>query len=230
MEAMRAMLRWIAAPRVAGRLAALLLLLVALGVAAATVGVPDLAALRSWIAARGSLAPLTFAVIYALAVPAPVPKNVLSTAAGLSFGIPLGAAVVVAGGTAGALLAFVIARWLGREAIADLTRGRLRQVDQTVERHGMAAAVAVRLTPVLPFTLLNYACGVTSMRLRHYLTGTAIGITPGSTAFVALGSIGGELSPWVPVAASGILAVVTLAVGAGRVALRQRQQPPHTPR
>ncbi|HEY6795793.1 MAG TPA: TVP38/TMEM64 family protein [Kineosporiaceae bacterium] len=223
---MRRLLRRSADPRVGVRLAALVVLIVALAVVGATIGVPDLGTVRSWIAARGPLAPVAFGAVYALAVPAPVPKSVLSTAAGLAFGIPLGALVVVAGGTAGALLAFLVGRWLGRDAVAALTRGRLRQVDDLVQRHPVAAALVVRLVPALPFTMLNYACGVTAMRARHFTLGTAIGITPGTTAFVALGSIGGQLSPWIPVSASAVLAALTLGTGVARHrTVRRRDQP-----
>jgi uncharacterized membrane protein YdjX (TVP38/TMEM64 family) len=83
-----------------------------------------------------------------------------------------------------------------------------------IERHGILAALVVRLVPVLPFTLLNYACGVTAMRFRHYTLGTAVGLVPGSTAVVALGSVGGEISPWVPALVSIGLGVVTLIIGA----------------
>jgi uncharacterized membrane protein YdjX (TVP38/TMEM64 family) len=196
------------------RLLVLVALLAALGVAAAVVDVPDLATVRARIDALGPLAPLVFTIGYALVVPAPFPKSVLSTAAGLAFGIPLGATVVVLGGTAGAVLAFGLARWLGRDAVARLTDDRVRRVDAAVERHGVAAALVVRFVPILPFTLLNYACGVTAMRLRHYALGTAVGMVPGSTAMVALGSVGGGVSLWVPALASVGLGLVTLGVGA----------------
>jgi uncharacterized membrane protein YdjX (TVP38/TMEM64 family) len=80
-------------------------------------------------------------------------------------------------------------------------------------RHGVLAALVVRFVPVLPFTLLNYACGVTAMRLRHYVLGTAIGLLPGTSAVVALGSRGAQLSLWVPALASVGLGLASLAAG-----------------
>ena len=198
----------------------LVVLLAGLAAAATLVDVPDLQTVRAWIAGLGPGAPVLFTLGYALVVPAPLPKSVLSTAAGLAFGIPLGVVVVVVGGTAGAVLAFGLGRRLGRDAVARLARGRLDRVDAALERHGTAAALAVRLVPVLPFTVLNYACGVTAMRLRHYTVGTAIGIVPGSAALVVLGSLGARLSLWVPVLISLGLAAVTLAVTTVRLARR----------
>jgi len=206
---------WTATPGVRWRLGAVALLVGALVVVAVTVRLPDLAHVQAWIATLGPAAPAAFALAYALAVPAPLPKSVLNTAAGVAFGIPLGASVVIVGTTAGATLSFLIARWLGRDVVASWTGGRIERVDALVARRGLLAALAVRWVPVLPFTVLNYACGVTSMRLRHYALGTAVGVIPGSTAWVALGSLGGNVSPWLPVGISVGLAIATLLAGAG---------------
>jgi len=205
-----------------GRVVALAVLLAALVAVAIALPAPDLVRVRAWTAALGAPAPLLFGLLYAVAVPAPVPKSVLTTAAGLVFGIPLGATVVVAGGTAGAIGAFLLARFLGRDAVAGLAHGRLDRVDALVERHGMLAALVVRWVPVLPFTILNYACGVTAMRLRHYALGTVIGLVPGSTFWVAVGSLGGEVSPWLPTGVSLGAAAVTLLTGAGLARRRAR--------
>lgn len=198
---------------VAVRVGLLVVVLAVLVVAAVTVELPDVAVLRDWIISLGPLAPVVFVAGYALVVPAPIPKSVLSTVAGVAFGIPLGASLVVAGATAGAVLAFLIARILGRDAVEAMARGRLDRVDDVIERHGVLAAVVVRFVPVLPFTLLNYACGVTSMRLTHYALGTAVGVVPGTIAIVALGSAGAQVSLWVPAVASVSLGLLSLMGG-----------------
>jgi uncharacterized membrane protein YdjX (TVP38/TMEM64 family) len=149
---------------------------------------------------------------------------VLSVAAGLAFGVPVGVLVVVVGGTAGAVLAFLLGRLLGRDVVVRYSRGHVEQVDRMIERHGAAAALGVRLVPVLPFTVLNYACGVTAMRVRHYAVGTVVGIVPGSVAWVAFGTLAGGISPWRAAAGSVALGLVTLA--AGMVwRYRRRQRP-----
>jgi uncharacterized membrane protein YdjX (TVP38/TMEM64 family) len=194
------------------RLALLALLLVGFTVLAGTVRLPELDRLRAWTTGFGALAPATFAAAYALAVPTPLPKSVLNAAAGLIFGIPVGVVVVVVGGTCGAVLSFLLARWLGRDAVAAMTRGQVERVDAAIERHGVFAALIVRFIPLLPFTMLNYACGVTAMRLGHYTLGTFLALVPGSSVWVIVGSLGGRVSPWLPAAVSVGLAVIMLMV------------------
>jgi uncharacterized membrane protein YdjX (TVP38/TMEM64 family) len=194
----------------AGLLVAVLVALVAVAV---TVELPDVAALRAWILAVGPLAPLTFVVGYALIVPLPVPKSVLTTLAGVAFGVRLGIPLAVAGATAGATLAFGIARVVGRDAVNRLARGHLDRVDAVVERRGMLAALIVRVVPILPFTVLNYACGVTAMRLRHYVLGTALGVIPGLSVMVTLASTGARISLWVPLLVTATMALLSLGGG-----------------
>ncbi|MDQ1286778.1 MAG: hypothetical protein QG622_343 [Actinomycetota bacterium] len=197
----------------APRTALLVGLLLALGVAALTVDVPDVGVVRDQITAAGPLAPILFVAAYAVVVPAPFPKSVLSAAAGVAFGLPLGAALVLAGATTGAALAFGLARALGRDAVNRMAAGRLDRVDDVIERHGVLAALVIRFIPVMPFTVLNYACGVTVMRLRHFVAGTLVGIAPGTTVHVALGSMGAQVSLWVPVGVSVGLGLVSLLIG-----------------
>jgi uncharacterized membrane protein YdjX (TVP38/TMEM64 family) len=196
------------------RVVTLVTLLLALGVAAWTVDVPDVATLQYRIRSTGAAAPLVFVAAYAALVPAPLPKSVLSTAAGMAFGLPLGLALVLAGATSGAVIAFGIARLLGRDVVSRMAGGTLGRVDDVVERHGVTAALVIRFVPVMPFTVLNYACGVSAMRLSHYALGTAVGIAPSSTALVVLGSAGARVSLWVPASASVTLGLASLGAGA----------------
>ncbi|HEX2807532.1 MAG TPA: TVP38/TMEM64 family protein [Kineosporiaceae bacterium] len=202
------------------RVAVLAVVLIALGVAALLVDVPGLGELRGWIDSLGPLAAVSFVLIYAAAVLLPVPKSVLTAAAGLAFGIPLGIALVLTAATAGAIGAFGLARLLGRDAFSRLADGHLDRLEALLDRHGMLAALVVRLIPVMPFTPLNYACGVTTMRLRHYVVGTALGLVPGTSLLVALGSVGTRLSPWVLIGISAGLA--TLSIGSGYLRYRHR--------
>jgi uncharacterized membrane protein YdjX (TVP38/TMEM64 family) len=188
-------------------------LLVALGVLALLVDLPGLADLKARIVSLGSLAPTAFVLIYAVTVLLPVPKSVLSAAAGLAFGVPLGISLVLIAATTGAVGAFVVARLLGRDAVARIGQGRLDRLDALLERHGMLTALLVRLIPVMPFTPLNYACGVTAMRLPHYALGTLIGLVPGTCLLVVVGSQGARLSPWALVGASTGLALLATLSG-----------------
>ena len=94
------------------------------------------------------------------------------------------------------------------------------RLDAQVARHGVAAIVIVRLIPVIPFTVINYAAGLTAVRFRPYLVGTAIGIVPGTVAYVALGAYGTQPASWEFAAAVGAFLVLTLV---GVVAARRHR-------
>lgn len=196
------------------------LLLFLVGLAAVAVLVfppPPLEEIRNYFAATGWWGPMVFIVAYAALTLAPIPKNVLSVAAGLVFGLGGGIAVVYAGAMLGSVAAFWLGRWLGREAVEKFTGTRVEKVDQLLQRRGLATMIGLRLVPVLPFTAINYAAGLTSLGWWPYVLGTAIGILPGTASFVALGSFG--LTPgWQLNLALGVLGLLTLAglVVAGR--------------
>lgn len=77
---------------------------------------------------------------------------------------------------------------MGRDAVERLTGTRLERVDQLLARRGLLAVLAVRLVPLVPFTAINYAAGLSTGRRRDYAWGTAVGIIPGTLSYVALGS------------------------------------------
>ena len=173
--------------------------------AAARWPVTDVQAVRDGPLGSGPWAPLLFAVAYAAATLAPVPKNVLSAAAGVLFGFALGALVVWCAALAGAAAAFWLGRALGREAVQRLARGHLRRVDALLARHGRVAVLVLRLVPVVPFTALNYGSGLSGLRFRDYLLATGAGIVPGTLAYVALGAFGTD-----PTSPAFLVAVATL--------------------
>lgn len=192
------------------RLGSLLLLVAAAAVAVLVFPLPPVEEVRSYFGGTGWWGPAAFILAYAALTLAPVPKNVLSIAAGLVFGLGGGIAVVYSGAMLGSAAAFWLGRWLGREAVEKFTGTRVEKVDRLLRRRGMAAMIGVRLVPVLPFTAINYAAGLTSLGWWHYVFGTAIGILPGTVSFVALGAFG--LKPgWQLDLALGALGVLTLA-------------------
>lgn len=207
------------------RFAALFALLVAGGVVAVWVGVPDAEELRKQIAGVGPSAPVLFIVLYALVTLLPLPKNVLAGLAGVLFGLALGVVVVVVAALVGAAAAFALSRVLGREVVERITGGRVARVDALLHRRGMLAVIVVRLVPVLPFTVINYAAGLTSVRTRDYAFGTALGILPGTVSFVALGAYGTSPGSWPFLVSAAALALLT--AGGFLVARRSRQRPRH---
>lgn len=203
----------------------LLVLLVAAGTAVVLMlGVPSVEQLRVRVDSAGWAAPAAFVALYALITLTPAPATVLSVAAGVLFGVAGGLGVVMAGALLSATGAFALARLLGRDAVAGVDSDRLRRLDTMLARRGLLAVIGVRLVPLLPFTALNYACGLAGVRTRDYLLGTAVGILPGAAAYVTVGAYGTE-----PGSAPFLVAVgglVLLATGGVVVARRRRAPAP----
>lgn len=178
------------------RLLALVAILAAAGVTATVVGLPDAQQIRVRSTAAGPAAPVLFGLLYAMVTLLPLPKNVFAALAGVLFGLLLGVVVVLLAALLGAAAAFALSRVLGRDAVERITGARVARVDALLNRRGIPAVIAVRLVPVLPFTAINYAAGLTSVRTRDYAIGTAVGIVPGTVSFVALGTFGTTPGSW----------------------------------
>jgi len=147
------------------------------------------------VGGAGVTASLVFVGIYVVATIAMIPGSLLTLAAGALFGILRGTILVFIGATVGASLAFLISRHLARPIVARrLGRDRrFDRIDAVVEREGARLVLLMRLTPVLPFNLLNYALGATRIRFRDYLL-ASIGMLPGTVLYVYSGSVIGEIT------------------------------------
>jgi uncharacterized membrane protein YdjX (TVP38/TMEM64 family) len=177
------------------------------------------AAFVQWVDGRGPLAPIVFIVGYAVATVAFVPGSVLTLAAGAVFGIVQGVAYVFAGAVLGSTAAFLIGRYLARHRVERRIRGdrRFEALDRNIGRQGLKLVVLLRLTPVMPYNLLNYALGLSSVRVVHYVIG-ALGMLPGTLLYVYSGRVAGEIATAVggePVARGiGYHAVLVLGLAA----------------
>ena len=186
------------------RLGALVAVLLAVFVVEQLRGWDDVRLLREQVDAAGPWGAAVFVAGYAVLCLLPAPKALLTALGGVLFGLWLGALLSWIAALTGAAAAFGLGRVLGRDAVDRLTRGRLERADQLLAHHGFGAVLAARLTPVLPFTVINYAAGLTGVQWRHYVLGSALGMVPGSLAYAALGAWGAD--PW------GIFAGVAVLV------------------
>jgi len=152
----------------------------------------DVAALERWIQDAGIWAPLLFMAVYAVAAVLFLPGTLLTLAGGALFGPVLGTFYNLTGATIGATLAFLIARYLVSDWVAERTGGRLKQLINGVEGEGWRFVAFTRLVPLFPFNLLNYALGLTRIKLSHYLLATYICMLPASIAYSYLGYAGRE--------------------------------------
>lgn len=155
----------------------------------------QLLAVLNWIDQLGVIAPLAFIGLYIVITVALVPASVVTLGAGVVFGLFKGTALVFVGAMLGAIAAFGIGRYLARDWVARRlsTTPRFQTIDQAIGQQGRRIVLLLRLSPVFPFTLLNYALGLTTVSLRDYAVGT-LGILPGTLLYVYLGSLAGDLA------------------------------------
>jgi uncharacterized membrane protein YdjX (TVP38/TMEM64 family)/rhodanese-related sulfurtransferase len=152
----------------------------------------DAAMLQAWVRDAGVLAPVVFMLIYALATVLFLPGSVLTLVGGALFGPLLGTFYNLTGATLGAALAFLVSRYLASNWVAAKAGGRVKQLINGVEGEGWRFVAFVRLVPLFPFNLLNYALGLTKIRFVHYLIATYIFMLPGAVAYTWIGYAGRE--------------------------------------
>lgn len=169
-----------------------LALLSLVGVALALRGRFDAAALQAWVASAGAAGPVVFIAIYAVATVLFLPGAVITLAGGALFGPVWGTLWNLSGATLGALLAFLIARHLGADWVARRAGPRLRSLNEGVSAEGWRFVAFVRLVPLFPFNLLNYALGLTRIPLLAYALASAVFMLPGALAYNWLGYAGRE--------------------------------------
>lgn len=167
---------------------------------------------RGLVDRAGPVGPVLFVATYAVLVALLVPGSPLTVAAGVLFGPWGGTALVVVGATLGATTAFLWGRRLGRDAVEELAGDRSRRVDEWLGERGVVAVLYLRLVPLVPFNLLNPIAGVTGVRLRDFVVGTALGIVPGTFAFAALGGSIDDLTSPTFLGALALLVVLAVIV------------------
>lgn len=152
----------------------------------------DTETLESWVKNAGSAGPLLFMLIYVIGTVFFLPGAVLTLAGGALFGPAFGTFYNLTGATIGAMIAFLAARYLAHGWVEKKTGGRLKQLKQGVEGEGWKFVAFVRLVPLFPFNVLNYALGLTKIKFSHYSIATYIFMLPGAFAYTYLGYVGRE--------------------------------------
>ena len=130
-----------------------------------------------------------FIVVYIVQTVLSLPgAGILSLAAGAVFGVVRGALYVSIGATTGATLAFLVSRYLFRDAIQKKFSSRLETMNRELEHSGFNYLLFLRLVPIFPFFLINLAAGLTKIPLRTFFLGTIIGMIPGNFVFCNAGA------------------------------------------
>lgn len=179
---------------------------------------------RELAATAGPAGPFVFAAFYAAATVLAFPGLPMTVLAGVLFGPAVGSASVIVGATVGATAAFALGRWLARDRVRALLErrlGRLSRLDRWMTGRGFASILLLRLVPVVPFNALNYAAGLSGVRMRDYVPATAIGIVPGVVVYAALGGTVQDPTSPAFLTAVGLFVVLTVTT----VLLRRRFAP-----
>jgi uncharacterized membrane protein YdjX (TVP38/TMEM64 family)/rhodanese-related sulfurtransferase len=188
----------------------------------------DAAALERWVREAGSAGPLLFMAVYALAAVLFLPGSVMTLAGGALFGPVVGTLYSVTGATIGATLAFLVARYLASHWVEQRVGGRLQRLKEGVEDEGWRFVAFVRLVPLFPFNLLNYALGLTRIKLSHYVVASYVCMLPGAVAYTYLGYAGREAvagGDGLVQKALLALALLAIVVFIPRLLTRLRRQP-----
>ncbi|MFQ5656056.1 MAG: TVP38/TMEM64 family protein [Candidatus Methylomirabilales bacterium] len=210
----------------------LLTAILALLVLARVLGLGErLGELRDWIQGLGPWGPVVFVFLYAAAVVAAVPGAALTVAAGALFGSVLGVILVINAATLGASLAFLIARYFARDAIARWLAGneKFQKLDRLTEEHGAVIVAITRLVPLFPFNLLNYGFGLTRVPFWTYVGWSWLCMLPGTILYVVgadaftKGLAEGRI-PWGLVGALVVAALIlTFLVRQARRTLKEKE-------
>ncbi|MEO7273935.1 MAG: TVP38/TMEM64 family protein [Vicinamibacterales bacterium] len=147
--------------------------------------------LVDWIRSAGATGVAAYAAVYIVFTVLLIPGSLLTAGAGLAYGPWLGLLLVSPVSVAAATLSFVLGRtvargWIAKRIAAD---PRFRAVDAAIGQRGFKIVLLLRLSPLFPFNVLNYALGLTDVRLRDFILASFIGMLPGTFLYVYLGSL-----------------------------------------
>lgn len=159
----------------------------------------------------GPLAPIIFIVVSAACSTFFIPGPVLAAASGLLFGVVFGTAVSISAMLLSATLSFGLSRWWAKNAVERLIGPRLKALSAWVGDRGFWAIFYTRLIPGVPYTTVNYAAGITSVRFFPFLLATAIAGSPRSFAYTALGGSFGNFTS--PAAIAAFVTMIVMTIG-----------------
>src|SRR5262249_46977750 len=121
-----------------------------------------------------------------------VPRTLFAVVAGLAFGMWWGLVWAVAGSVLGAVAGFLLARYVNAGLVDASSWERFGPLLARAERGGWRMVALIRLIPVIPHSLSNYAFGLTRLQLGPYALGSLLGQLPLTIAYVDLSAAGGR--------------------------------------
>ena len=143
--------------------------------------------IQAFVLSFGAWAPLVYILAYAQPI-VPLPASVMTITGGLAFGPAWGTLAALVGATGRACSEFLVARLLGRDAVAKLLKGKVATLDEKIGANAFKTVLLIRLIPNLPFDVQNYGLGFSRVKFIPYALASFIGMAPGAFVYVYLGS------------------------------------------
>ncbi len=181
--------------------------------------------LQVWLKQMGIWAPILYIFLYTLGTILILPSTPLNLSGGALFGIWWGTLWTTVAAIVAAVIAFAFTRTIGRDYIAQKLSGRWEVIDAEMHQGGLFYMFAIRLLPLIPYGIVNFAAGLTSIRFRDYLIGTSLGTVPGILPFVMMGAGLQALSRGDILPLMFALTLTGLLVGVATWYRRRRQSP-----
>jgi uncharacterized membrane protein YdjX (TVP38/TMEM64 family) len=144
--------------------------------------------LQLWLQQMGIWAPIIYILVYAIATIFILPSTPLNLSGGAIFGSVWGTVWTSIAAVLAAVLAFGFSRTIGQKFVKQKLAGKWQSLDREMEQGGFFYMFAIRLLPLIPYGMVNFAAGLTSIKFRDYFFGTLLGTVPGILPFVMMGA------------------------------------------
>jgi uncharacterized membrane protein YdjX (TVP38/TMEM64 family) len=144
--------------------------------------------LQLWLQKMGVWAPILYILIYSIATICILPSTPLNLSGGAIFGSVWGTVWTSIAAILAAVLSFLFSRTIGRNFVEQKLAGKWQSIDREMHQGGFFYMFAIRLLPLIPYGIVNFAAGLTSIKFRDYFLGTFLGTVPGILPFVMMGA------------------------------------------
>lgn len=144
--------------------------------------------IRTFVLGFGLYAPIIFILLFAIAPLIFFPDGILAIAGGLIFGVFWGSVYIMLGALCGGTLSFALARLYGNWVRNKLKNEKLITFQDSIKRHGFVMILLLRLVPLVPFNIISYSAGFSTIRYRDFFFATLFGMTPGVIVYANIGA------------------------------------------
>ena len=127
--------------------------------------------------------PVIFIALYTMIAALGVPPVIVTLAGGAVFGATLGTFYSWIGALLGAIGGYALARWLGGNAIRNLLGRHQDKLNKLQDKATFASLFRLRVNPIVPYNVLNFAFGLSKVSFRDYFLATAVGVLPATAVY-----------------------------------------------